>query len=231
MNVPLSVGPQYEEIDNAGVTCFVYDIIVNPKVLEEAKEDQTGQYRDFLCHLVLQSVEQKYPKHGILDRQYKLPKLKYMGAKIQSQYIRDKKNMPKIDTVSETPAAQKSIQKKESNNVFIEVDKDLPFRLVWLSEGASKEPEINIHDIDRERETDDSLSEPSLTESPVIFMGGGNGREYSEPMMVPDDKVVAIAFYADFPEAINLKDIDVQISPFKFQVSLSCLRFYFYLIS
>ena len=75
MNVPLSVGPQYLESDHAGIECIVFDIIVNIKVIEDCIEDETGQYRDFLCHLCIQSVEQKYPALGTLDRQYKLPKL------------------------------------------------------------------------------------------------------------------------------------------------------------
>ena len=70
----------------------MYDIIVNPSVLEECKEDKTGKHRDFICQLAIQSLEQKYNED--LDRRYTLPKLKYMGT-ITSQHVRDRKSEPK----------------------------------------------------------------------------------------------------------------------------------------
>ena len=52
---------------------MVYDCIVHPSVIDEAKEDETGNQQNFLCQLGLQYVEQKYKCE--LDRKYKLPKV------------------------------------------------------------------------------------------------------------------------------------------------------------
>ena len=267
MNVPLSVGPEYEELDNAGVSCLVFDIIVNTKVLQEANDDETGQYRDFLCHLSIQSVEQKYPKCGNLDRQYKLPKLKYMGAPIKSQHIRDKKSVPKIQDISVSPATIPKVAKnkngvpKENNNdsEYKEPDKDLPYRLVWLKENANAVPHKdackkvenmlvkNLHNQNDDNEIDvdtnvikgsaDNKSNrktshtnsplqffySSQTESPIIFPNSNtNEKEYSEPIFIPSDEIVGIALLFNVPGSIDLRQIDVQVTPYKFQVMLHC---------
>jgi hypothetical protein len=42
-----------------GESSVVYDCIVNPKVIADSQNDPTGNYRNFLCELALQYVEQK----------------------------------------------------------------------------------------------------------------------------------------------------------------------------
>lgn len=266
MNVPLSVGPQCEELDNAGVSCLVFDIIVNTKVLQEANDDETGQYRDFLCHLCIQSVEQKYPKYGNLDRQYKLPKLKYMGTPIKSQHIRDKNSIPKIQDISASQATiPKAIKKKngvskDNNNgsyadgdgEYLEPDRDLPYRLVWLKEkvildkdscnkvenivgnNISNEDDNNydVNSNDNNRNggnksggkkfhANNSLQffNSSQTESPIIFSSSNiTEKEYSEPILIPSDDVIGVALFFNLPGSIDLKQIDVKVTPYKFQV-------------
>lgn len=45
INVPMSVGPERMTKDKNGRDCISYDIIVNPKVLQECEADKTGTYR------------------------------------------------------------------------------------------------------------------------------------------------------------------------------------------
>lgn len=88
LNIPMSVGPGRPCTDKAGEMCVVFDIIVSPSVLSQAKEDATGKYRDFVCQLAIQSAENKHKMP--LDYRYKLPKgLKYIGQ-VQSQMIQDR---------------------------------------------------------------------------------------------------------------------------------------------
>ena len=272
MNVPLSVGPQYLESDHAGIECIVFDIIVNIKVIEDCIEDETGQYRDFLCHLCIQSVEQKYPALGTLDRQYKLPKLKYMGAIIKSQYIRDRKNVPKIQEVSETPAPVPKTDPKKNGNLggkktnnkeddYQEPDRELPYRLVFVCEKIIGEingneevvidaEKLNENEVEIRRYKSENGSTIVEYETPIILnpnekkpktinnddnennLENNNnsdknsrkilrneiGREYTHPILVPSTHVKSVALFFDIPGSVDTNKIDVNISPFKFQV-------------
>lgn len=106
LHVPLSLGPPREDRDNAGKSCLVYDVIVNPDVVKQARDDKSGASRSFLCEVALGYVETKYKCS--VDYKYKLPKLAYKGNKdaIPAQYVR-KKHTPVIEEVSEgaTPMA------------------------------------------------------------------------------------------------------------------------------
>lgn len=93
VRVPVSIGPEREDEDNKGDKCFVIDCVVNPKVLE-------GD-RDALCDLAIAYAEQKYELE--LDRKFKLPRLKYKGSQVVSQWIRDDSKRPTITEVEETP--------------------------------------------------------------------------------------------------------------------------------
>lgn len=217
MNVPLSVGPQYHETDHAGKDCIVYDIIVNPKVLLDATSDLSGQYRDFLCHLCIQSVEQKYPTHGTLNRQYKLPKLLYMGPTVRSQYVRDKRSIPSIQEVSETTVPKIDVKKRPNTHPkteYTEADRDLPFRLSWIS----RKPSDSTIDSKNE-ETETEASRSSELESLILFSGKSDGTEYIDPVAVPHEDVLRISLFVSLSGTVNQKDVDAKVSPFKFQVS------------
>lgn len=85
-NIPLSLGPAAEDVDKAGAVAVVYDCIVNTKVIDDADADATGQFRNFICELALNYVEQKFKQP--LNHRYKLPKLKYKGDKCRPQRVR-----------------------------------------------------------------------------------------------------------------------------------------------
>jgi PIH1 N-terminal domain len=235
MNVPLSLGPVHKETDKSGTECAAYDIIVHPKVIQDAKEDATGTQRDFLCHLGMQAIEQKHPERGTLDRRYKLPKLKYLGDTVQSQYIRDRKNAPTIQEISESKsssssssatqtntAAAKANAKKSTTTVtpVVEPDKELPYRLIWLK----THPNENSSDIDSSSSSSGSTSilPPNTYEGKPL--GNDSGSEYIEPLLVPEEDVFGVALLADFggvwAAAANPKDVNLKLSPFKLEVSI-----------
>ncbi|CAM9469615.1 unnamed protein product [Ectocarpus fasciculatus] len=97
LNIPMSVGPPSVDKDNAGLECIVYDVIINPKTIEECGADKTGGQRDWVCHLAMQSVMSKHDCR--LDPKYKLPKLTFKGNKEDGpakQRIRDDSARPQI---------------------------------------------------------------------------------------------------------------------------------------
>lgn len=206
MNVPMSVGPARIDKDNKGVDCIVYDIIVNPSVIEEAKTDPTGKYRDFICQLGIQCLEQKYKE--VIDNRYKLPKLASMGILV-AQYIKDKKNIPKIEEVSETKTPKTKITKRENKyEDIVALDIELPFKLVTINkkEGNDNDIELSIHNV---------INGANFNESPLLLNAG----EYVEPIKSIEDNNVGIHFIAEINnQSAFPKDIVVQASPYKLQV-------------
>ncbi|GMH92311.1 hypothetical protein TrVE_jg7556 [Triparma verrucosa] len=97
------LNPQGEEVEGLSVPVAVssvriggkggedtisFDCVVNQFVIDEIGKDASGGYRDFICQLVMQYVEQKSGKKVeeggmgegkglVIDKRYKLPKLKY----------------------------------------------------------------------------------------------------------------------------------------------------------
>lgn len=185
MNIPMSVGPLHWETDNKDVPCQAYDIIVNDEVIGETVTDVTGKYRDFICQLAIQCVEQKHKI--VLDKRYKLPKLKYCGKTIQSQYIQDRKNMPSIEEVSSTTnrsssSSSSSGAKKGANNKgaakpaasrVVEIaDTDLIYRLYWIDKKS---------DASDESITLDSL----ISDYTHTLITNHSVNEYVDPIQVP----------------------------------------------
>lgn len=112
LNVPMSVGIGRADADKKGQACTVYDIVVHHSVLKDCTEDMTGKYREFICQLGIQSIEQKYSIQ--LDKRYKIPKLSYMGEEIPAQYIKDKKSMPTIQEVKTSSSSSSTAAGKKS---------------------------------------------------------------------------------------------------------------------
>ena len=229
MNVPLSVGPECYDKDHAGIVCLVYDIIVNPKVIQDSAVDETGQYRDFLCHLSIQSVEQKYPKNGVLDKQYKLPKLVYMGAAVRSQHIRDKNTIPGIIDVSENITEEMPITKTKIIQQSVEiisdsVEKDLAFNLFWIkkkkccNESFSAMSNDACSSSEKEKDIFSFNHSEYEYEEPLKDFNKLYGLSYIEPTMIPDSDVLRITLKVCFTENINIENLEVKVSPYKFQV-------------
>lgn len=219
MNIPMSVGAPRASEDKKGVPCIVYDIIVNPIVVTEASQDKTGKYRDFICQLGMQYLEQKYKEE--LDKRYKLPKLKYMGDEIAAQYIQDRKSMPKIQEVSSkaNPSSTKKTSKATEKVVAEVPDKDLPFLCTWLNTSkstSSAEGEFTIGKVQlvlgsAEINMDAYITEPYAHPT----------AEYLDPIFVPSTASVAIVVSADIPSyELHLPDVKIQISPYKVAIKL-----------
>jgi PIH1 N-terminal domain len=229
MNVPLSVGPECYDKDHAGIECLVYDIIVNPKVIQDSASDETGQYRDFLCHLSIQSVEQKYPNKGLLDKQYKLPKLAYMGAVIRSQHIRDKKTIPGIHDISETVSRESNVNKiihKTVEKIPAPVERELSYSLYWIKKGKCSEKDMKNRESIEEPSSSSSSSSSSSAEHSeyeVPFKDTNKlyGLTYIEPTIIPDSDKLRLTLRIHFTENIDVENLEVKVSPYKFQVCLS----------
>jgi PIH1 N-terminal domain len=217
MNVPTSVGAPRAGADKSGQTCVIYDIIVNPAVLQEAREDVTGKYRDFLGQLAITCIEQKYKEE--LDKRYKLPKLKCMGE-LQSQYIQDRKNMPKIEEVSSqsSSSTSKGIHKhghgKESAPLpAVAPDIALPHTAYWLDEDSRQ----RLFKDGKNFAVDDEMdTRMNIYNKLTVFSATS---EYLEPMVVPDSAMYGLMIIAELAvRAIDLNQVSLKVSPFKFQV-------------
>jgi hypothetical protein len=219
-NVPMSVGPVRACQDKAGAACMVYDMVVNPKVMEEIREDVTGKQRDFICQLGLQCGESKYKLE--LDKRYKLPNLDYIGEKA-SQWIKDRRAAPKIEEVSSSSGAKgkaaagakgkaaagaKDAAAAVAPVPFVpETLKELPVRCRWLCEHYA------LSTVDSDSSVINAPEYEPLT-------------TYVEPVQILPPSVQAyvliadpITLQADAGSDIDVsKHITVQGSPFKLQV-------------
>lgn len=66
-------------------------------------------------------------------------------------------------------------------------------------------------------------------ETPILFSSKSNGTEYIEPIAVPDDDVLRVSLFVSLSGAVNEREVDAKVSPYKFQVSTEhllsvCLR-------
>ena len=114
LSVPCSVGPPRSETDRAGKPAVVFDVIVNPQVIKDAKEDVSGSTRHWLIEIALDRIDNKYKTQ--LDRRYKLPKAKYKGS-VAKQRIRAVEK-PKIEPVMlGEDNKNKTSKKKQKKNV------------------------------------------------------------------------------------------------------------------
>lgn len=132
LNVPIAVGPTRICKDHAGATSVAVDCIVHPSVIEKVDHDSKGEYRDFICQLVIRCVEQKIPNVASVDTKYRLPRLKYQGyvdslngdvvpqhhsnAVVASQWVRDIRSQPKIEEVKQTPQSGSSASAENMSN-------------------------------------------------------------------------------------------------------------------
>ncbi|EQC38740.1 hypothetical protein SDRG_03704 [Saprolegnia diclina VS20] len=95
IHVPLSLGPPHEVLDHAKKTCLAIDVAVNPQVVLDADADSSGTFRNFLCELAIQYIEEKYKFQ--VDPQYKLPKLSYRGELPPAKHYIRKAQTPTIE--------------------------------------------------------------------------------------------------------------------------------------
>lgn len=236
----MSVGVGRMEVDKKGVECEVYDIVVNPDVVHDVVEDATGKFREFICQLGIQCLEQKYKME--LDKRYKIPKLKYMGDvdAIPQQYIQDRKNMPKIEEVagkknasssssSSTSKGGNATKKSSAPAPIPEVERDLSPLVNWVGFSAHQQTSSEkdclkavVRDCIVSAEGSRQCEWTTYTHSPT---------EYIDPIMNPlSDNVRFIVVTIDLQSyelVEKLKnDVKVQISPFKYSIKIPGYKLY-----
>jgi hypothetical protein len=199
LNIPMSVGPARVDTDKKGVTCIVHDVIVNPLVIHEAEGDRTGKYRDFVCHLGISCLQQKFGYD--LDDKYKLPKTKYKGV-VESQRIQDRKNMPQIvELDSKTHIPTKNITSIPKSPIIpiVEVAADVAF---YWKQCISASSEYELIEVDSEE---------------ITFLA-----EFIDPILHvnPDRKsLIVLVTLATGTRAYDIdKDINLQVSAYKLKL-------------
>jgi hypothetical protein len=211
LNIPISVGPGRERPDKSGILCLVYDVMVNPKVVEEAIEDKTGKQRDFLCQLSIQAIEQKYSTK--LDNRYKLPKLKSFGE-LEQQYIRDPAKTPKIEECSSKAQTCNKNSKKQSVNK----KKDIKI------EEITEEAKLQYSSCFLTEEQDSQYQQSNMydhSQCDNAFIG----EEYIEPLSQPAQTLKSILLsFEIITSRCSVSDfskIQLKASPFRLFVSAS----------
>ncbi|KAI9996481.1 hypothetical protein PInf_014209 [Phytophthora infestans] len=113
IHVPLSLGAPHEVEDKKGVSSLAFDVAVNSKVVEDCQADKTGAFRNFVCELAIEYIDQKYKIK--LDDRYKLPRLTYRGELPPPKHYIRKTQAPIIQEVAANKAtALKKTGKAES---------------------------------------------------------------------------------------------------------------------
>ncbi|KAG7387646.1 hypothetical protein PHYPSEUDO_013896 [Phytophthora pseudosyringae] len=112
IHVPLSLGAPHEVTDRKGVSSLAFDVAVNTKVVEDCQADKTGAFRNFVCELAIEYIDQKY-KIKVDDR-YKLPRLTYRGELPPPKHYIRKTQAPTIQEVapSNKSGSARSVTKK-----------------------------------------------------------------------------------------------------------------------
>lgn len=199
LNIPMSVGAAHLEVDKKGTMCTAYDIVVHPDVLVDMEADMTGKFREFLCQLGIQCLEQKYKEQ--LDKRYKLPKLAYFGEKVPTQTIQDREKMPKIEEIIEKSSKPKSAPKEQAP-IVQRVLKDLPTKSFWCKLAHDKEEPL-ILDAVFNGEVKSIFAEPDQSHVSTVFQLADcnitSTGEYVEPLhRPPTSDTQAILVEADF---------------------------------
>lgn len=102
IHVPLSLGAPHEVTDKKGVSSLAFDVAVNTKVVEDCQADKTGAFRNFVCELAIEYIDQKYKIK--LDDRYKLPRLTYRGELPPPKHYIRKTQAPMIQEVAASKA-------------------------------------------------------------------------------------------------------------------------------
>lgn len=156
LNIPLSVGPLMTSLDKKNKKCIIVDIVFHPQVFNDIysaneesfkpsaiinSQQDAINFKHFICTLSINSVEKKYKFK--INPKYKFMKMKYFHGyeenkehKIPSQWIEDRKGLPKIEEVPiESKTTQKKVDKKKNKTEIAEIDKvynNLDITISWL---------------------------------------------------------------------------------------------------
>lgn len=191
MNCPMSIGPARTGKDKEGKDCLIFDMIVNPAVLEDCGKADGGKHKDFICQMGMQVIEGKHNME--LDKRYKLPKIKYMGE-VVPQRIQDRAKMPNIEEVSPSSSGNKT--KKKAVSVVEELKP-----LVQLEGVARWSSGQTLQDACWDKQYVEPIEEPPQ---------GATGFVVST--------TVALENLAT--GAVKVEDVGIAVSPYKVQLTL-----------
>lgn len=57
--MPLSLGAPHEVKDKKGNASLAFDVAVNSEVVHDCIQDKTGSFRNFVCELAIEYIDQK----------------------------------------------------------------------------------------------------------------------------------------------------------------------------
>lgn len=86
IRIPLSLGTADQELDKNGETCTVYDVVMNPEVIDGCTGN--NDFRSWVVDVAMGWIENK--SGGGLDRTFTTPRIRnnYKGSAIREQHIR-----------------------------------------------------------------------------------------------------------------------------------------------
>ena len=86
LRFPLSLSDPVNDLDKKGEPCTVFDCALNGDVVKQAMAPQNNRLKVFLVELAMGWVASKHDL--MLNPKFKLPRMKYKGANVQSHRIR-----------------------------------------------------------------------------------------------------------------------------------------------
>lgn len=112
LNVPVAVGPVKEEKLMNGEIVYAVDVVVHVGVIVDSDRDASGSFQHWLIELALQYIARK---HGIiLNHQYSIAPMKYMGKEVTPQRVRRPAGKYGIQEI----AKEKSKDSKSQESAF-----------------------------------------------------------------------------------------------------------------
>ena len=137
--VPIHVGPVWEDRDHKGETCTVTDVVFHPCVTERCQKDGglKVHYQKRVAELAMTFVEEEHTEKGLkLCRQFKLPKMTYKGKDKPKPVVAYADRKPMKAKVTKTTDAEEQ-KKMEKGPLVQEIKPEEEEPVMEISGGAA----------------------------------------------------------------------------------------------